>query len=175
MTFTPRILRLVTMAAACGAYACSAPLEAATFAELSGSPTAGSAMTGGPSPYGVPGPYAPSPFATACPPNCAPGLLPQASGAEGVYPGSFDAQPYLPAYQANPRAFLPLGPTGDVPANPMQLWSFSQINSTTDPYNYWGLSTPYMFVPWSTPLSGWTNAQTWNWWRERSGALPRNW
>jgi hypothetical protein len=153
-----------------------APAGAATFAELSGSPAGASSMAGAPSPYGVPGPYAPAPYASsACPPNCLPGQPPQNAGAEGVYPGSFDALPYIPPYQLNPRAFLPLGPTGDLPANPMQLWSFSQINSTTDPFNTWGLSTPYMFVPWSTPLSGWTNAQTWNWWRERSGALPRNW
>lgn len=149
----------------------SLPSAAATFAELSGGPEVNSVST---SSYGVPGPYAPTPF-TACPPNCSPGMPARPSGAEGVYPGSFDAQFYVPAYQVQPRAYLPIGPYGDVPANPLQLWTFGQINSTTDPYNVWGLSTPYMFVPWSTPLSAWTNSQTWNWWRERSGALPRNW
>ena len=83
--------------------------------------------------------------------------------------------PYVPPVQANPRAYLPMDGSGDTPNDQLRLWSFGQVNATTDPFDAAGLSTPYMYVPWSTPLSGWSNAATWNWWRERSGALPRNW
>ena len=76
---------------------------------------------------------------------------------------------------ASPRPFLPLTRRADLPRERLQLETFGQINSTTDPFNPWGLSTPFMFVPWSIPLSGWTNAQAWNWWRERSGVLLPNW
>jgi hypothetical protein len=65
--------------------------------------------------------------------------------------------------------------TSPNPSRLLDRETFGQVTSTTDPFNPWGLSTPFMFAPWSTPFSGWTNAQTWNWWRERSGALPPNW
>ncbi len=72
--------------------------------------------------------------------------------------------------------YLPLRPWGgDLPRGRLELEQFGQVNSTRDPFDPWGLSTPFMFVPWSTPLSAWTNAQTWNWWRERTGAPPPNW
>ena len=164
---------LIGIAAAVLAVALSAPpASAATFGELSGAPSQGNA---GLSTYGA-GPYATSP-STVCPPYCVPGVAAGPGGPEGTLPGqsNYRATPYLPPYQANPRAYLPIAPYGDGPDVRLQLWSYGQTNSVSDPYNMLGLSTPFMFVPWSTPLSGWTNAQTWNWWRERSGALPRNW
>lgn len=166
--------------------------QAGTFGEL---------YNGGNGPvYGGMGPsYAAGPYAGApsyCPPNCLspnaaaggwnayPGGMPGApaqalrSGPEGVPPmnpnGSVEA-PYVPPIYANPRAHLPLGAYADGPNAPVMLWSYGQMNATTDPYDAWGLSTPQMHIPWSTPMAGWTNAATWNWWRERSGALPRNW
>jgi hypothetical protein len=81
----------------------------------------------------------------------------------------------MPPMPSSPTPYLPFGPNASLPHGQLQLSTFGQVNSETDPFNPWGLSTPFMFVPWSTPLSGWTNAQTWNWWRERSGALSRNW
>ena len=145
--------------------------QAASFGELS----AGQGAPAGYENYSA-GPYA----ATAmqpCPPYACQPVMSAPGNAEGSLSTlpNYQLQPFVPAYQANPRAFLPYGPYGDQPNAQMQLWTFGQVNATTDPFNPWGLSTPYMFVPWSTPLSGWTNAQTWNWWRERSGALPRNW
>jgi hypothetical protein len=79
-----------------------------------------------------------------------------------------------PGWSTPPEALLPMR-DGGLPNGAVQLWSFGQINTSTDPYNPWGLSTPFMFVPWSTPLSGWTNAQTWNWWRMRSGVRSPAW
>lgn len=145
---------------------------AATFGEMSnGGPANGQgAMMPG---YSA-GPYATAP-GMACPPWCAAPQGPTFGGPEGVLPGDPQAQPFIPALNADPRLGLPLGAYGDLPHTQLQLSTFGQVNSTTDPYNQWGLSTPFMFVPWSTPLTGWTNSQTWNWWRERSGALPRNW
>jgi len=106
------------------------------------------------------------------------GAAPLRRGPEGVLPGDPGASPegpYVPALAASPRAYLPFRNYADGPNAPLMLWSFGQYNSGTDPYNAYGLSTPYMNVPWSTPMAGWMNSQTWNWWRERSGALPRNW
>ena len=80
-------------------------------------------------------------------------------------------QPYIPPMAANPQAYLPMDSAANGPDQTALLHSFGQYNATTDPFNRWGFSTPYMYVPWSTPLSGVTNAATWNWWRERSGAL----
>lgn len=145
---------------------------AATFGDLS---------NGGPTPPGQyaysAGPYAVAPGMGSCPPQCyqpAPAL---SGGPEGTPPGGMDlpGAATMPPMVTSPRPYLPVGPTADLPHGRLQLWTFGQVNSTTDPFNPVGLSTPFMFVPWSTPLSGWTNAQTWNWWRERSGALPRNW
>ena len=144
---------------------------AATFGELS----AGMAGNGAPQMGGFnAGPYASVPGA-GCQPNC-PGNG-YSGGPEGNAPDDQGGgqMPTMSPLATNPRAFLPYGARGDQPNQRLMLGSFGQINATTDPFNPWGLSTPYMFVPWSTPLSGWTNAQTWNWWRERSGAQPRNW
>ena len=159
-------------AAAIAAALTALPAGAATYGELSGAPAPG---TAGVATYSA-GPYASAPNAV-CPPYCLVAPSPAYGGPEGTLPGGPDYRvtPYLPPYQANPRAYLPLAPQGSEPDVRLLLWSFGQTNSVTDPYNTLGLSTPFMFVPWSTPLSGWTNAQTWNWWRERSGALPRNW
>jgi hypothetical protein len=72
----------------------------------------------------------------------------------------------LPANSAMPM--LPAGANGT--PNPRQMrWSYGQINAASDPFNAWGLSTQGMYVPWSTPTSSWTNAQGWDWWRNRAG------
>lgn len=160
------------------------PAAAATFGELSSSRGYGPSMQGyapgafAPPPQVAPypsGAYAPAPM--ACPPYC--GGQPQGfGGPEGLSPDAFSSNPTpydIPTEMEAPRLYMPMQGSGDLPHNRLKLWSFGQFNSTTDPFNPYGLSTPDMFVPWSTPLSGWANAQTWNWWRERSGALPRNW
>ncbi len=105
------------------------------------------------------------------------GASPITSGAEGVPPAALDAPGSLTPSVAwtPPEAYLPFGPNGQLPHGRLQVWTFGQLNSTTDPFNTSGLSTPFMYVPWSTPLSGWTNAQTWNWWRERAGVQPPYW
>lgn len=151
---------------------------AATFGEL----LARSPVVAPDAPVPGTGAYAPVP--RDCPPDCdvvpAGPMAPQgflSAPAPGTLPGNMPgAVPiFVPQVQADPRAFLPLGLYADAPGQQLQLWSYGQFNATTDPFDPWGFSTPYMYVPWSTPLSGWANAATWNWWRERSGALPRNW
>jgi hypothetical protein len=155
--------------------------DAATFAELSGGPSPDyGAFVAGPyttppygppaaPAYGQPGPYAP--YSAANPQG--PVAPPAARGQEGAPPVALDAPAFPPP--APPPRYASNGPGAAAPNGPLTLASFQQVNSTTDPYNAWGLSTPFMFVPWSTPLSGWTNAQTWNWWRERSGAPSYGW
>jgi len=158
-----RIARSALVALTVALAATAAP--AATFGEL-----------GAPAPYPMPaaGPYAPAPVPT-CPPECP---TPMFGGPEGTPPGAAVGPNVYDTWSSmarNPGAYLPVDGHGAGPHGQIELWSFGQMNSTTDPFNPWGLSTPYMFVPWSTPMSAWSNAQTWNWWRERSGALPRNW
>ncbi len=123
-------------------------------------------------PYGAP--YGPGPTPDA---GFGGAVLAPSGGPEGVPPPDLDAPAAatMPPMPPSPSHICISRPNADLPRGQLQLETFGQINSTTDPFNPWGLSTPFMFVPWSTPLSGWTNAQTWNWWRERSGALPPNW
>jgi hypothetical protein len=143
---------------------------AATYGDLSGA--------GGPAPMPYPaGPYAAAPgsaFGSAFGPAALP---PISGGPEGVLPAPLDAPgaASLPSPWTSPAPNLPLGRDAALPHGRLQVWSFGQVNSTTDPFNAAGLSTPFMFVPWSTPLSGWSNAQTWNWWRERAGVQPPYW
>lgn len=99
-----------------------------------------------------------------------------------LYPGYAGGPQMAPGYGLNsgyaagqpavrhPSA-LPLLPTGSygLPATRQMRWTYGQVNASSDPFNVWGLSTPHMFVPWSTPMSGWANAQTWDWWRTRAG------
>ena len=170
---------------ACVGALAAAPASAATFADLSDGAPGSQFVRFGPysGPYSAPygdtgafaGPYASPPAYGACP-QCGEAAA-GARGAEGAPPLGLDAPgaATMAPMPASPTPFLPFGPNGGLPHGQLQLSTFGQVNSTTDPFNPWGLSTPFMFVPWSTPLSGWTNAQTWNWWRERSGALPRNW
>lgn len=162
--------------------------RSASFGDLSGGDSGSQFMGPGPyapgpyaaGPYGAPpvygpGPYAPTPAYGVCP---ACGFMqPTSGGPEGALPPALDTPgaSTMPPRPASPRPYLPFTPNADLPQGQLQLATFGQVNSTTDPFNPWGLSTPFMFVPWSTPLSGWANSQTWNWWRERSGALPRNW
>lgn len=91
-------------------------------------------------------------------PQIAPGY-----GLSGGYAGGQPAVRYPTA--------LPLLPAGvhGLPATRQMRWTYGQVNASSDPFNVWGLSTPHMFVPWSTPMSGWANAQTWDWWRTRAG------
>ena len=127
------------------------------------------------SPYaGAPGGFVPTPFVGAA--GRAPGA-PLTGGPEGAPPEPLSApgSAFLPSVWNSPKPYLPYGPYADLPNGRLLVWTFGQVNSTTDPFNTTGLSTPFMFVPWSTPLSGWTNAQTWNWWRERAGVQPPYW
>ena len=149
--------------------------KAATFAELSAGPAPPSYSEGAPSAYPqgiLPSPYAAEPSCS----NCAPATPSYGGSAQGAIPEPLDqGGPAMMAPPMPQQRTYAGQPGAGLPNQTLRLWTFGQTNSTTDPFNPWGLSTPYMFVPWSTPLSGWTNAQTWNWWRERSGALPRNW
>ena len=145
------------------------PASAATWGELT-SGTNGAANGS----YPV-GPYAAAPQPGTCWQCTSPARV---GGPQGVPPAALDA-PALsqlpPGALMPPDAFLPFGRDARLPSPQTQIWSFGQVNNTTDPFNQTGLSTPFMYVPWSTPLSGWTNAQTWNWWRERSGTRSPLW
>jgi len=149
----------------------TAPAGAATWGELTSGPSMNSVPQG---PYAA-GPYAVSPQNGNCR-QCLP--MPMSGGPQGIPPSALDAPGIAqlpPGAFLPPEAYLPFGRDAGLPSGQTQIWSFGQMNNTTDPYNQAGLSTPFMFVPWSTPLSGWTNAQTWNWWRERSGVRSPLW
>lgn len=154
--------------------------DAATFGELAAGRGGGAAYPA--SPYG-PGPYGPNAYGQGsygpadrdCPP-CGPTAPP--ATPQGAMPAPLDmpaAAQVPPGGWTPPQAYLPFNHQNNLPAGRLQVWSFGQVNSTTDPFNSAGLSTPFMFVPWSTPLSAWTNAQAWNWWRERAGVQPPYW
>ncbi|MDE2578251.1 MAG: hypothetical protein KGL46_05550 [Hyphomicrobiales bacterium] len=138
---------------------------AATYGDLSAQPDT-------PPPAYAAGPYAEPPMPGACPQCGHPSF---SGGPQGVMPAPLDAPGAAQLSYTPPERYLPFSRQAGLPHGRLQVWSFGQINSTTDPFNQIGLSTPFMFVPWSTPLSGWTNAQTWNWWRERSGVQPPYW
>ena len=76
-----------------------------------------------------------------------------------------------PAYPANGNSSLFMLPKGSngLPDARQIRWSFGQVNAASDPFYVWGLRTQGMHVPWSTPMSSWTNAQSWDWWRRRAG------
>jgi hypothetical protein len=94
--------------------------------------------------------------------NGGPQMMP-GYGMAGGYPGAGTRQ-------RSPTAtpYLPNGGNG-LPTGRQIQWTYGQVNASGDPFNVDGLSTPHMFVPWSTPLSGWANAQSWDWWRARAG------
>lgn len=73
-----------------------------------------------------------------------------------------------PAYGNTAMYMLP-GIGNGLPDARQVRWSYGQVNAASDPFYVWGLRTQGMYVPWSTPMSGWTNAQSWNWWRGRAG------
>lgn len=75
------------------------------------------------------------------------------------------------AYPANGNSSLFMLPKGSngLPDARQIRWSFGQVNAASDPFYVWGLRTQGMNVPWSTPMSSWTNAQSWDWWRRRAG------
>ena len=73
-----------------------------------------------------------------------------------------------PAYGNTAMFMLPKGANG-LPDARQVRWSFGQVNAASDPFFVWGLRTQGMYVPWSTPMSSWTNAQSWDWWRRRAG------
>ncbi|WP_081533474.1 hypothetical protein [Rhodovulum sp. P5] len=151
----------------------SLALAAALFC----APVAGSAGTFGELSAAKARPPVQEPPAATCPPYCpvAPYYAPPAAEG-GLRRGYVTGQPYMVAPVPPPTPYPPLvtGPGGE-PGGAIPIWSYGQMTSMSNPYDPWGLSTPFMHVPWSTPLSGWTNATTWNWWRERSGASPGNW
>lgn len=165
---TIRWVAISALAAAAGLTAAAA--HAATFAELAARQNGGSAYAPGPESRCANGPQG-----NGCVPWAQPGMpaVPQ-----GVLPAPLNtpaAAQVPPGGWTPPEAYLPFNHSNGLPNGRLQVWSFGQMNSTTDPFNPAGLSTPFMFVPWSTPLSAWTNAQTWNWWRERAGVLPPYW
>jgi hypothetical protein len=86
-------------------------------------------------------------------------------GANPSYGGVATA---YPAYGNTAMYMLPAGGNG-LPDARQVRWSYGQVNASSDPFFIWGLRTQGMYVPWSTPMSGWTNAQSWNWWRGRAG------
>jgi hypothetical protein len=73
-----------------------------------------------------------------------------------------------PAYGNTALFMLPKGNNG-LPDARQVRWSYGQVNAASDPFFVWGLRTQGMYVPWSTPMSSWTNAQSWDWWRRRAG------
>jgi hypothetical protein len=73
-----------------------------------------------------------------------------------------------PGYGNTAMYMLPIAGNG-LPDARQVRWSYGQVNAASDPFFIWGLRTQGMYVPWSTPMSGWTNAQSWNWWRSRAG------
>mgnify|MGYP003527002799 FL=1 len=82
-----------------------------------------------------------------------------------------------PAYGNTAMFMLPKGANG-LPDARQVRWSFGQVNAASDPFFVWGLRTQGMYVPWSTPMSSWTNAQSWDWCRRPagdSGPLPPLW
>lgn len=180
-------IRSTGLALAAAALAATAA-TAATFGDLAGGRGAAPAYAPsgyGPVPYpsggrgaGGYGGYRPAAYArpdASCP-QC-PGAFPPAT-PQGAPPPPLDAPAAAqtpPGGWTPPDAYLPFGRETGLPNQRLQVWTFGQANSTTDPFNTAGLSTPFMFVPWSTPLSAWTNAQTWNWWRERAGVQPPYW
>lgn len=73
-----------------------------------------------------------------------------------------------PVSPSTAMGMLPVGANGFPNAQQMR-WSYGQVNAASDAFNAFGLSTQGMFVPWSTPMSAWSNAQQWDWWRNRAG------
>jgi len=89
------------------------------------------------------------------------------NGYGGAMPYGANATAY-PAYGNSAMFMLPKGTNG-LPDARQVRWSFGQVNAASDPFFVWGLRTQGMYVPWSTPMSSWTNAQSWDWWRRRAG------
>jgi hypothetical protein len=81
---------------------------------------------------------------------------------------TYGAATAYPAYGNTAMYMLPASGNG-LPDSRQVRWSYGQVNAASDPFFIWGLRTQGMYVPWSTPMSGWTNAQNWNWWRGRAG------
>jgi len=73
-----------------------------------------------------------------------------------------------PAYGNTAMYMLPAAPNGMPDARQVR-WTYGQVNAASDPFYVWGLRSQGMYVPWSTPMSGWTNSQSWDWWRGRAG------
>ena len=74
-----------------------------------------------------------------------------------------------PGYGNSALYMLPMNGANGMPDARQVRWSYGQVNAASDPFYVWGLRSPGMYVPWSTPMSGWTNSQSWNWWRTRAG------
>jgi len=97
----------------------------------------------------------------------APPSIGYGNGYGGAMPYGGTATAY-PAYGNTAMHMLPTGGNG-LPDARQVRWTYGQANAASDPFFIWGLRTQGMYVPWSTPMSSWTNAQNWDWWRRRSG------
>ncbi len=105
---------------------------------------------------------------------------PGAQAINPAYGAVYQPYPSQPAYAAPQMAYrspgsaggalymLQSGPNGLPDARQIR-WTYGQVNASSDPFNTWGLSGQGLYVPWSTPMSGWTNSESWNWWRNRAG------
>lgn len=143
----------------------SSVATAATYTELA-ERNAQRRFVAPPTPYPVSSGVSIQPYAAAYPqPYPAYGYAPPAV----AYPyGNGGGGNYQQMPGNSAMTLLPAGNNG-LP-NPRQVrWSYGQVNASSDPFNAWGLSTQGMYVPWSTPMSSWSNAQGWDWWRNRAG------
>jgi len=104
--------------------------------------------------------------------------VPYTANGNGVFAAAPGMNGYASAYPVNGGAGYPAGgnamrmlPNGGngLPDARQVRWSYGQVNAASDPFFVWGLRTQGMYVPWSTPMSSWTNAQGWDWWRNRAG------
>ncbi|MGV6820500.1 MAG: hypothetical protein ACWA5T_08385 [Parvularcula sp.] len=92
--------------------------------------------------------------------------------ADGFYPPPSFGYPF--ATYPMPE-YTPYAQAQRLPPPQLQTWSYSQLRTTTNPYFGWGLYTPYLWMPWSTPLTSWSNAVTSEWWRTRALGPTGNW
>jgi hypothetical protein len=90
------------------------------------------------------------------------------NGPSSTAPANGGVATAYPAYGNTAMYMLPSGTNGMPDARQVR-WTYGQVNAASDPYYVWGLRSQRMYVPWSTPMSGWTNAQSWDWWRHRAG------
>ena len=61
-----------------------------------------------------------------------------------------------PGYGNTAMYMLPMNTGNGMPDARLVRWSYGQVNAASDPFYIWGLRSQGMYVPWSTPMSGWT-------------------